>query len=134
VTGVEDEGVISWTKLGRGGGRGGGISFRAPSMKLEKKERLVPGDEGTEEVKIVIRPTSVIRFADLIRFSQGRGPENEQVLQATMCLQVALRHVPSMLYTPVGTNFFTPEDRYLPTNEARACLEDSKSGEVITNR
>jgi eukaryotic translation initiation factor 2C len=37
--------------------------------------------------------------------------ETENVLHASSALSVALRHVPSMLYTPVGSEFYSPISR-----------------------
>ncbi|KAH9251607.1 hypothetical protein BASA81_010516 [Batrachochytrium salamandrivorans] len=58
-----------------------------------------------------VRKVGRINFHDLLMFTSGRGAETESVMQASTVLAVLIRHVPSMLFTPVGANFFTPEGR-----------------------
>lgn len=65
----------------------------------------------TEKFKIVMRKVNTVSFHELMLFATGKGQETDNVLHSTNILSVVLRHVPSMLFTPVGQNFFTPEGR-----------------------
>ncbi|KAJ3325485.1 hypothetical protein HDV06_004344 [Boothiomyces sp. JEL0866] len=62
-------------------------------------------------VKATIKKTSTFNLHQLLLFAQGKSRETENVLSCSTALSVLLRHVPSMLFTPVGSNFFTPNDR-----------------------
>ncbi|KAI8914093.1 hypothetical protein BC831DRAFT_179551 [Entophlyctis helioformis] len=98
---------------GRGGGRGGfgggGPPSRPPVIPIPPPSKT--GTVDTEPIKVVIRQTARINLHDLLLFTAGKGPETESVMHASVALSVLIRHVPSMLFTPVGQNFFTPENR-----------------------
>jgi eukaryotic translation initiation factor 2C len=63
---------------------------------------------GPRMFNVVIKKVSVISISKLFAFLQGRFLETPQ--DTIMALDVAFRHLPSTLYTPVGRNFFSPEN------------------------
>lgn len=113
----------SSSRGGRGGSssRGGSVDAKAPSMtwklaaKVEEKSKL--GE--TEKFKIVIRKVATLNFHELLQFAQGKGMETDNVLNLNNTLSIVLRHVPSMLFTPVQQNFFTPEGIIIILNKGR---------------
>jgi eukaryotic translation initiation factor 2C len=98
---------------GRGGGRGGYTRSAAPSLEL--KPCLVLDENSAsgsfEKISVNIRQVSEVDLHNLILYAQGKRQEDESITHASTALSVALRHVPSMLYVPVGSNFFSPEGR-----------------------
>jgi eukaryotic translation initiation factor 2C len=100
---------------GRGGPRGGGAGFqqpvKAPSLTLTAARIIPAGTKNTEKVQVTMKRVTSINVGRLLQFAQGKCSEDDSVLQAYQCLQVALRHVPSLLFVPVQSNFFTPEGR-----------------------
>ncbi|KAJ3271560.1 hypothetical protein HDV01_006522 [Terramyces sp. JEL0728] len=101
---------------GSTGGRGASNTASRPST-IEMK--LVPAKILTKDtivgkslaVKLTIKKTATINLHELLMFAQGKGLATENVLHCENALSVVLRHIPSMLFTPVGSNFFTPVDR-----------------------
>eukprot|EP00842_Homolaphlyctis_polyrhiza_P001806 jgi/Hompol1/2626/HPOL_006087-RA len=94
---------------GRGGGRGGRGGGRGGGPPRQMVIPLPPHDANavipTERVMVTIRQTIRINMHELLMFTQGKGTETDTVLHASTALAVLIRHVPSMLYTPVGANF-----------------------------
>ncbi|KAH6601413.1 hypothetical protein BASA61_001975 [Batrachochytrium salamandrivorans] len=85
-------------------------------LDVPKDDGLIPPPDRnvvikTEVMKIVVRQVARINFHDILMFTSGVAPETESVMHASVALAVLIRHVPSMLFTPVGANFFTPEGR-----------------------
>ncbi|EGF76744.1 hypothetical protein BATDEDRAFT_92312 [Batrachochytrium dendrobatidis JAM81] len=95
---------------GRGGGRGG-FSSQPPRTVIQLPPPSFNPVIQTEPLKITVRKSVRISFHELLLFTTGKGPETEEVMHATSALSILIRHVPSMLFTPVGANFFTPEGR-----------------------
>ncbi|KAL2917525.1 hypothetical protein HK105_202806 [Polyrhizophydium stewartii] len=93
---------------GRGGGRGG---YTAPRTVIPIPPHDPNARPATERITVTLRPAATISMHELLLLAQGRGDETEAATHASTALSVALRHVPSMLFTPVGSNFFTPEGR-----------------------
>ncbi|KAJ3300746.1 hypothetical protein HK104_006045 [Borealophlyctis nickersoniae] len=60
--------------------------------------------------KVVLRKTATIDFHELLLYAAGKGPESDAVQHAVTALSTVLRHAPSMTYTSVGANFYTPHD------------------------
>ncbi len=70
------------------------------------------GRGGRVEVfTITLKKVATVLFGDLLRYSKGQGPETDVCLHAMTCLSTVIHHLPAMLYTPVGSNFFTPSDK-----------------------
>jgi eukaryotic translation initiation factor 2C len=65
----------------------------------------------TEKFSIRIRKVAEVSFNDLFNFVNRKTHETEKAIQCSNVLSVVLRHIPSMLFTSVGPNFFTPEAR-----------------------
>ncbi len=63
------------------------------------------------KVKMVIRKTVEISMHELLLFAAGKGQETEGVIHSTQALSILLRHLPSMLFVPVGSEFYSPENR-----------------------
>lgn len=95
------------------GGRGGSVSVVAPSDRIQPAvvmtEQTAKG--GFEKVDITIKRVASINMHELLLYASGKSRETENVMHATGALSVALRHVPSMLYTPVGGEFYSPISR-----------------------
>ena len=100
---------------GRGGSQGGSAPAVQPTLSLAwtpPKETPEKSKEGeTEKITITIKEVAVVDFHHLMQFMQGKAPETSQSMTGAMVLNILLRHVPSMLFVPVGSNFFTPEGR-----------------------
>ncbi|KAJ3275401.1 hypothetical protein HDV01_000693 [Terramyces sp. JEL0728] len=102
---------------GRGGfrgGRGGHTQHHAP-LVMDLKPAVVYTKETVVgksiTLKFVMRKTATINLHELLLFAKGKCTESENVLHAATALSVVLRHIPSMLFTPVGSNFFSPIGR-----------------------
>jgi eukaryotic translation initiation factor 2C len=103
---------------GRGGARGGrGASSadraKPPTMVWAPAAKCGPQTKlcDSEKFSVVVRKVNTVSFHELLLFAQGKGKETDNVLHCSNVLSIVLRHVPSMLFTPVGQNFFTPEGR-----------------------
>ena len=94
-------------KLGRGGGRGGSNVFSAPhmDMRLVVPKSLENVPEGLiEKVEVTINPVAKINLHELLAYSRGEPYKHEVALHASNALSVFLRHIPSIVFTPVGAN------------------------------
>ncbi|KAI8906430.1 Piwi domain-containing protein [Gorgonomyces haynaldii] len=96
---------------GRGGGRESDRPTRAPSVFQTATSNPTDVVKREEKVKVVIRRVAGVILHDLLKLAQGKDPETESTLHGSNALSVALRHVPAMLYVPVGANIFMPHGR-----------------------
>ena len=94
------------------GGRGRGY-FPPPTAVHVVRPK--PGEDKSKKFpmtwNISLKQTSEINLAELLRLARGQTVQSDVTLHGETALSVLLRHVPSMLFTPIGPNFFTPKDR-----------------------
>jgi eukaryotic translation initiation factor 2C len=97
----------------RGGHHGGGSSHSSRPISLVLRPVTVerPGQRDTERFKVKMKLVADLNLGRLLEFCNKKCPEDATVTHATQCLSVVLRYVPSLLFVPVGSNFFTPEGR-----------------------
>jgi len=76
-----------------------------------KLEVTLAGPDGREKSSFVeIKFEHQISLYDLLSSIEGRARDVPE--DAAFAIDVVLRHLPSMLYTPVGRSFFSPPENY----------------------
>jgi eukaryotic translation initiation factor 2C len=97
---------------GRGGGRGD-TRVRAPELQPDPLRILSEQDIRGHAAKynITIRKSGEIDLASILKCAKGLPAEDSEVSKASSCLSVLLMYVPSLLFVPLGSNFYTSEDR-----------------------
>lgn len=73
-------------------------------------EVTLPGDGKDRTFKVTIKWVANISLYNLEEALQGKQPNMPQ--DAISALDVVMRHLPSMKYTPVGRSFFQPSQQY----------------------
>ena len=87
-----------------------------PSVGEDTKEKLklevtLAGPDGRDrKFTVDIKFEMKISLYELLASIEGRARDVPE--DAAFALDVALRHLPSMLYTPVGRSFFSPPTNY----------------------
>ena len=64
-----------------------------------------------DTLKLEIKQVAKVTFHDLLLYSKGQGPYNEAAKHANTCLTAVLHYLPSIVFTPVGSNFFTETNK-----------------------
>ncbi|KAI8898406.1 Piwi domain-containing protein [Globomyces pollinis-pini] len=96
---------------GRGGGRGGrGGSnyFTPPNMVMKQLAAIKPTDD-VRTAKICIKHAAEIDMRDVLKFIRGQAEKSEVALQGINALSAYIRQMPSNVFYPFKSNFFTPE-------------------------
>uniref|UniRef100_A0A4W5LKD9 Argonaute RISC catalytic component 2 n=1 Tax=Hucho hucho TaxID=62062 RepID=A0A4W5LKD9_9TELE len=74
----------------------------------EKLEVTIPGEGKDRSFKVAIKWVSCVSLQALQEALSGRLPNIP--FETIQALDVVMRHLPSMRYTPVGRSFFTPSE------------------------
>jgi eukaryotic translation initiation factor 2C len=64
-----------------------------------------------ETFKVTLKKSATMQMHSLLLFTQKKAQETEEVLHALTCLSTVLLHLPSMMYTNIGSNCFTPQNK-----------------------
>jgi len=85
-------------------------SASSQSDKLKLEVTLAAPDGRERAFTVEIKFESKISLYDLLSSIEGRARDVPE--DAAFAVDVVLRHLPSMLYTPVGRSFFSPPTNY----------------------
>ena len=76
---------------------------------LDVRRPMSPGRG--ERFKIELKKVANVELGGLLKFTKGKSEVGDKdTLHAMTCLTNFLHHQPATMYTPVGSNFFTPSN------------------------